>query len=372
MGNLPDTLCAADIDADIHNGEFYHDDWIKIANAKRNIFKKPRVISPETLAKVEASRKRIAEWGREHYAKTCTDFDQQLVEARIKMVQDCAGLTREEALERINKLYEVKTMGRLDKKPEDYEKAREQGEEAATSGSMFLNKRMPGDHDKVYVVFLEIPQFGPVTYKDSKPKEKGQANVLSFGNDGSQCEEEVFILELAPKHHNVFIDMLMKPKYGLAKLYEIERFGVPNFTGTRYALDEVRDLTPEEVAYAEQVELHELFKPKDGDTAAAPTPPTGPAPPPAGDTTGNAYVQWNKQVVHEMKLLEWAGEDMKQAIKVFFGEYINGGDMGTSQRDKFLEALRKVNKGGVPADIGVYGDVEVRDTLNLDEDVDFF
>ena len=270
-------------------------------------------------------------------------------------------------------IIEEKTMGRLDKKPEDYERAREQGEEAATSGSMFLNKRMSNDHDKVYVVFLEIPQFGSVTYKDSKPKEKGQANVLSFGKDGSQCEEDVFILELAPKHHNVFIDMLMKPKYGLAKLYEIERFGVPNYTGTRYALDEVRDLTPEEIAYAEQVELHELFRAyKDDDSAPAP-PPAPPRPAPlVGDTTGNAYATWNTRVVQEMKLLGWGGTEIKEAIQTFFGEVISGSDMGTLQRDKFLEALRKVNKGGMPADIGVYGEVQLGDTLNLDEDVDFF
>jgi len=263
-------------------------------------------------------------------------------------------------------------MGRLDAKPEDYDRAMEQGEEAAAEGGMFLNSRLTNDMDRIYVVFLEVPQFGTVTFKDGKSSERGQANVLSFGKDGSQCEDEVFILSMAPKHWNRFTAKIRKPKYGLAKLYEIERHGVAQYPQTSYELDDIRDLTPDEIAYAEQVELHELFKPKDGDSATAPPPPSGPPRPPVGDTTSNAYATWNKRVVHEMKLLEWSGEDIKQAIATFFGEHINGSDMGTLQKDKFLEALRKVNKGGVPADIGVYGDVELADTLNLDDETDFF
>ena len=46
--------------------------------------------------------------------------------------------------------------------------------------------------------------------------------------------------------------------------------------------------------------------------------------------------------------------------------------MVTEKLDKFLKALRKVNKGQAPKDIGVYGEVALGDTLNLDEDVDFF
>lgn len=264
-------------------------------------------------------------------------------------------------------------MGRLDVKPEDYDRAREQGEEAAAAGGMFINSRMANDLDKIYVVFLQIPEFGMVTYKNGETGEKGQANVLSFGKDGNQCEDEVFILSMAPKHWNRFTAKLSKPKYGLAKLYEVERHGAAQYPQTAYELDDIRDLTPEEVAYAEQVELHELFKPKDSDTAAAPAPPSGPAPPPVGDTKSGAYVQWNKNVAHEMKLLEWTVEKIKEAMKVFFGEYIAGSDLVAEQRDRFLAALRKVNKGGAPADIGVYGDVELGETLNLDDEtIDFF
>lgn len=88
MPHCKTSRCAADIDADSINGEVYHDDWIRIANAKSGIRKYPRVTPASTLTEIEDSRKRVAEWERTHHAKTCADFDRQLAEAKAEMIRD--------------------------------------------------------------------------------------------------------------------------------------------------------------------------------------------------------------------------------------------------------------------------------------------
>lgn len=259
-------------------------------------------------------------------------------------------------------------MSRFDTKPEDYDKAVEDGERASESGSMFIQKRLKTTLDHIYIVFLEIPRFGTVVY-DGNPSEKGQANVVSFGNDGSQCEEGVFILEMAPLHINRFLAKLRKPQYGLAKLYEIERHGLPKNTKTYYELEIVRDLTDAEINYLEGVEMHPLFTRQATDTDTTPAPPTG-IPPPAPVVPPPSQ-EFNARVGIEMKRLDWSKENMLVAIKTYFqGAITKGSEMNPGQQEAFIGALQRMAPGDAPAGIGYQ---ETGEPLDLDEDtVNFF
>ena len=254
-------------------------------------------------------------------------------------------------------------MSRFDTKPEDYDKAVEQGEEAGASGSMFINKRLANDLDTVYVTFLEIPQFGTVTY-EGKSNAKGQANVVSWGKDGSTLEDDVFLLEMAPKHVNRFLAKLRKPQYGLAKIYEIERHGVANYQQTYYEMEFVRDLTQEEADHLETVEMHKLFTRKDSDTTTSPPPVTS-------QSTVSVFM---KQCHDEAVRLGWAKDkpilmqNMMVANKTFFKGLVKSDVMSHNDQLRFLEALRAMEPGQEP---GAIIDVNA-DKLDLDEDVDFF
>ena len=250
-------------------------------------------------------------------------------------------------------------MGRFDVKPEDYDKAIEDGEKAGDAGSMFIAKRLKDDLNCIYITFLEIPSFGKVVY-DGVPSEKGQANVVSWGKDGNELEEGAYILEMAPTHINRFLAKLRKPQYGLAKVYEIERHGAKGFQKTYYELEIIRDLTPDEIDKLEQVELHELFtRQGDGDTAPATT-----------TTALPVSTEFNNNVGTQMKRLGWTPQDVKHAIKTYFqGDITTGAEMSHAQRDAFIVALQRLSPGDAPASIGYQ---ETGEPLNLDEDIDFF
>jgi len=254
-------------------------------------------------------------------------------------------------------------MSRFDTKPEDWDKAADEGEDAESSGGLFIQKRMKQDLSTIYVAFLEIPKFGRVTYPDGKTSDKGQANVASFGRDGNAMEEGVFIIEMAPKHINRFIAKLRKPKYGLGMLYEIERHGKPNDTQTYYEIDDVRALTQEEMDFLDTVELHKLFSRQD-DSASASSPPSA----------VSSVSVFMKQCHDEAVRLGWAKDrdilkqNMVVANKTFFKGMLESKDMTHDQQARFLEGLKAMEPGQEP---GAIVDVTA-DKLDLDEDVDFF
>ena len=260
-------------------------------------------------------------------------------------------------------------MSRFDTKPEDYDRAVEQGEEAGASGSMFINKRLANDLDTVYVTFLEIPQFGTVTY-EGKSNAKGQANVVSWGKDGSTLEDDVFILEMAPKHVNRFLAKLRKPQYGLAKVYEIERHGVANYQQTYYEMEFVRDLTQEEADHLETVEMHKLFTRKDSDSDTT----TSPSPPPQAQQQADDGA-FMRQCGEQAVRLGWAKDKavLKQnlgvANKTFFKGATPVAEMTRDTKAKFLEALLAMEPGQQPGEIV---DVSAGEVLDLDSEVDFF
>ena len=251
-------------------------------------------------------------------------------------------------------------MSRFDTKPEDYDKAIQEGEDASDAGSLFIQKRMKDDLDCIYIAFLEIPSFGTVVY-DKKPIVKGQGNVVSFGKDGNEKEEGVFILEMAQKHVLRFLAKLRKPQYGIAKVYEIERHGVSGDQQTYYEMEFIRDLTEDEINDLEEAKLHKLFTRQDDTTAPAPA---------AESIHSPSYLAFNKQVVAEVNRLGWAKENVQFAIKTFTGgSPLTGMEMSDVQREDFVAALAKLNPGEAPASIG-YNETE--EPLDLNADVNFF
>ena len=258
-------------------------------------------------------------------------------------------------------------MGRFDTKPEDWDKAVDEGEKAGDASSLFITKRLKKDLDTIYIAFLEIPRFGTVVYED-KSSEKGQANVVSFGEDGKELEEDVYILEMAPMHINRFLNKLRKPQYGLAKVYEIERHGAPNYTKTYYEMELVRDLTQAEIDHLETVEMHALFT--RGDSTASTSPP-----PASQASTVSVFM---KRCGEEAVRLGWAAdqETMKSnlviANKTFFRGFIPSNEMSDWHQSKFLEALGAVEKGQQPAEIGYLNLDDNEPPIDLNEDVNFF
>lgn len=254
-------------------------------------------------------------------------------------------------------------MSRFDMDDRAWDSAETDGKRA--TDSMFISGRLKDDLDTIQVAFLEVPKFGMVKYEEGDPARKGQVNVASFVDDKF---EGVFLLTMSPTHMNRFIAKLRKPQYGLAKVYEIERHGVAQSPKTYYELDFVRELTAEETAMLETVDLHALFTPKDDTTPAPPT-----SAPPTLDK--ESYKEWNLGVVHEAKRLGWAADGsptqaIKDAISVYFGNYIKGSDMDNGQRNAFIEAIRGLEDGAKPTEIGSFSLLE--GDIDLEEDVDFF
>jgi hypothetical protein len=254
-------------------------------------------------------------------------------------------------------------MGRFDDKPEDLERVAEEGEKAGDSGGMFIaSKRLVNDLDKIYVAFLELATYGDVSYK-GESKTKGQCNVASFTDDKY---EGVYLFEMAPKHMKRFMAKLGKPQYNRSMLFEIERHGIPYDTQVYYEMEHVRDLTQSELDHLETVELHKLFSRQANGDSTTPT-----SPPPA---TGHKSSTFMKQCGEEAVRLGWAPSkamletNMVIASEGFFKGTIKSKDMTNDQQQRFLEGLKAMTKGQQPGDI-----VDVTaDSLNLDEDVDFF
>lgn len=256
-------------------------------------------------------------------------------------------------------------MGRFDK---TWNEAEKQGQLATES--IFLNKRLKNDRDKVYVAFLEPPEFGTTKYKDGTTSRRAQMNVAVFTKDLAleyyEDHPNVMILEFAPKHMNRIIAKIQKPRYGMKQIYEIDRFGVAQDTQVAYELEPMRELTNEEIKVLETVKLHPLFSRKDDDA-------TGDNSEPKKPLTDESRKKFADDMHVELQRLGWTKDDYITFNKGFFqSHFLDYNSLTEDMRQAALDKLQELEPGAKSSDnVGFYS--SMANPVNLDADTeDFF
>jgi len=213
---------------------------------------------------------------------------------------------------------------RKDFSQDDWDSAEGNLKKAERFSSMFFS--LEDDGDSADVVFMQPPVYRQLKpYKDGdNPRTVGTCNVAVF--EGGKFLK-LMLADFARKHWKPFLRRIRKS--GMNSLYVITRDGVRNDTQTVYDCEFLRELTSEENALLDDMEL--LAIRSDG-----------------SDSEENWLDQFRRTCGEEWERLGWDAEQGHKSIETLFGIFIGAADMDADQRMKYIAALSKLRKGDGP------------------------